>query len=967
MAVEAEPMDAATPLPTGTVTFLFTDIEGSTRLWEQYPAAMDLALARHDALAADLIRQYGGTLVKHRGEGDSLFAVFPRAMDAVGAAAELQQALVAESWPDAVPLHVRIALQTGDAVVRDGDYFGPAVNRCARLRAAAHGGQVLLSAATQELVRDQLPEGVRLRDLGECRLRDLARPEHLFQLLAPDLPGDFPPLQSLAARPNNLPLQPTPLLGREREAAAVRDLLRRLDVRLVTLTGPGGTGKTRLGLQVAADLLDEFPDGVFFVDLAPIRDPDLVATTIAQVLGVQAGEPRPGREADSGGGRSPGGGQPLLEALKAYLREKQLLLLMDNFEQVIAAAPAAAELLSSGRGLKVLVTSREVLRLRGEQEYPVPPLPVPDLKRLPPLETLSQYAAVALFLQRAVSARPDFTVTNVNAPAVAEICARLEGLPLAIELAAVRVKLFAPEALLSRLGSRLRVLTGGARDLPARQQTLRDAIGWSYDLLDESEQRLFRRLCAFVGGCTLEAAEGVCADPVVSSQPPVVSEDEGLPSLTTAYCLLPTDPVLEGIGSLVDKSLLRQEEGAGGEVRFRMLETIREYGLERLEVSGEADAIRTQHAAFFLALAEQAEQGSLGLDRLEREHDNLRAALAWSEAAGQSEAGLRLGGALWRFWAMRGYEGEGREHLAGLLALPVAQACTAARAKALRGAGHLAYDQGDNGAARGLFEEALAIFRELGDQEGIANSLHVLGYIARDRGENGAARALFEEALAIFRELDDEGNIAWSLYSLGFLVQDQGNDGAARVLFEKALTICRERENKESTDWWTMLHGHLLLELGDYAGARSRYEEGLALRRARGDTYVIGWALLQLGNAAWLQGEPVVTQSHAVEALGLFQAMGHTASILDALESLAEAALAQGRKVRSARLLGAVAALRDALGQPGPGWWHRPRARIAEAAHAALGDERFAAAWAAGRALSLEEAMAFALDETTEG
>jgi predicted ATPase/class 3 adenylate cyclase len=554
-------LDTATSTPTGTVTFLLTDIEGSTHLWEQHPEAMAAALARHDALAAALIQTHGGTLVKHRGEGDSLFAVFARVGDAVAAAAELQRALGAEAWPNTIPLRVRIALHTGDALLRDGDYFGPAVNRCARLRAAAHGGQVLLSAATQELVREQLPEGVHLRDLGECRLRDLTRPEQVFQLLAPYLPGDFPSLRTLDARPNNLPLQPTPLLGRERETAAVQGLLRRLDLRLVTLTGPGGTGKTRLGLQVAANLLDDFPDGVFFVDLAPIRDPDLVLSTIAQVLGVQES-----------------GGQPLLEALKAYLREKQILLLLDNFEQVIAAAPTVGELLSTCRGLKVLVTSREALRLRGEQEFPVPPLPVPDPKHLPPVEALCDYASVALFVQRAASARPDFGLTPENAAAVAEICQRLDGLPLAIELAAARVKLFGAEALLARLGSRLKVLTGGARDLPARQQTLRNTITWSYDLLEANEQRLFRRLSVFGGGWTVDAVEAVCN----------AEGDLGL-------------DVLDGIVSLAERSLLQQlGEDAEGEPRFAMLETLREFGLECLESSGEAQAIRQRHANFFL-------------------------------------------------------------------------------------------------------------------------------------------------------------------------------------------------------------------------------------------------------------------------------------------------------------------------------------------------------------------------------
>jgi predicted ATPase/class 3 adenylate cyclase len=508
-----------TPHPSGTVTFLFTDIEGSTRLWEEQPEAMREALARHDALLRDAINAHGGVVFKTM--GDQFCAAFTTAPAALAAALAAQRDLSGEGaplvgalpdtglmgalpgtegHPRGVPLRVRMALHTGAAEAREGDYLGPPLNRVARLLEAGHGGQVLLSQSTFDLARDHLPEGVSLRDLGEHRLRDLARPERIFQPVAPDLPADFPPLSTLDARPHNLPAQVTPLIGREKEVAAGQHVLRQEAVRLVTLTGAGGTGKTRLGLQVAAELLDQFSAGVFFVALAPISDPGLVASAIAQTLGV--------REL---------GGTPLLESLKAHLRDQQLLLLLDNFEHLLAAAPLVAELLAAAPRLKVLLTSRAVLHLRGEKEFPVPPLALPDPKHLPPVgadlvSALSQYAAVELFIQRALDVKPEFVVTNENAPAVAEICVRLDGLPLAIELAAARIKLFPPEALLARLGSRLTLLTGGARDLPARQRTLRDAIAWSYDLLGESEQRLFRRLAVFVGGCTPEAAEAVCAD-----------------------------------------------------------------------------------------------------------------------------------------------------------------------------------------------------------------------------------------------------------------------------------------------------------------------------------------------------------------------------------------------------------------------------------------------------------------------
>jgi predicted ATPase len=437
-----------------------------------------------------------------------------------------------------------MAVHTGTVEERGGDYFGPTLNRVARLLSAGHGGQVLLSLSTEELVRDRLPLGIGLRDLGVRRLKDLFGPEHVFQLTAPGLPASFPPLKTLDVRLNNLPIQPTPLLGREREVAEIAGLLRREDVRLLTLTGTGGTGKTRLALQSAAEMIDEFEDGVFFVALSPVSDPHLVASALAGALSV-----------------SESAGRALKEDLRNFLSNKELLLVLDNFEQVVDAAPLVGELLSACPGLKVLGTSRTSLRIYGEHEYAVRPLELPDPDHLPPIETLREYEAIRLFTERAHAANTDFSLTEENAPAVAEICARLDGLPLAIELAAARVKLLSPQAMCSRLSNPLKFLTGGARDLPERQRTLRGAIAWSHALLDEGEQALFARLSVFSGGCALEAVEAVCD-----------GEDD-----------LPVD-IFEGLSSLVDKSMLRQEEGIEEEPRFVMLETIREYARERLEV-----------------------------------------------------------------------------------------------------------------------------------------------------------------------------------------------------------------------------------------------------------------------------------------------------------------------------------------------------------------------------------------------
>jgi predicted ATPase/class 3 adenylate cyclase len=612
-------------LPSGTVTFLFTDVEGSTARWEQQPEVMRPALARHDALLRASIQEHDGHVVKTM--GDAFHAVFVRAPDAVAAALDAQRRLQAEPWGETGPLRVRMALHTGAAEERDGDYYGPPLNRAARLLGIGHGGQILLSEVTAALARDDLPAGATLDDLGTHRLKDLTRPERVFQVAGPELAAVDRPLASLDARPHNLPVQTTPLIGREQAGAAVQAMLLRDDVRLVTLTGPGGTGKTRLSLQVAAEVLDRFEHGAFFVELAPISDPGLVVSAIAQALGVQGAA-----------------GRSLLDVLVDALRGRELLLVLDNFEQVLPAATEVDALLRACPRLTVLVTSRAALQLRGEHEFPVPPLALPLTGQASSPAALSQYAAVALFIERATAVKPDFTVTNQNAPAIAEICVRLDGLPLAIELAAARIRLLSPEAMLARLGHGLALLTGGPRDLPARQQTLRGAIAWSYDLLDDAEQRLFRRLGVFVGGCTIESAEGI-GD---------LDESLGL-------------DVLDSISPLVAGSLVRQQEQPDGEPRFSMLETIREYALERLEESGEAPLVRRRHGEHFLALIEEAAphlirlEGATWMDRLQLEHDNLRAALGWGSAAPDTaDLMARVAGPFWWFWWMSGHLTEGR-------------------------------------------------------------------------------------------------------------------------------------------------------------------------------------------------------------------------------------------------------------------------------------------------------------------
>ncbi len=783
-------------LPRGTVTLLFTDIEGSTRLLqclgERYPDV----LAECRGLLRAAFHQHHGHEVDT--QGDAFFVAFTRATGAISAAVDAQRALASHPWPEGAAVRVRMGLHTGEPSLTSEGYVGLDVHRAARIMSAGHGGQVLLSQTTRDLVEHDLPGGVSLQDLGAHRLKDLQHKSHLFQLVMVGLPADFPPPKTLDSHPNNLPIQPTSLIGREKEVATVQHLLRREDVRLLTLTGPGGIGKTRLGLQVAAELADQYPDGVFLVSLAPVSESAQVVPAITQTLGI-----------------SEAGGQPLLALLKTALKDKHLLLLLDNFEQVITAAVQVAELLTACPKLKIIVTSRVVLHVQTEHEFAVPPLSLPDPKRLPDLGALSQYEAVALFIQRAQAVKANFAVTNANAPAVAAICARLDGLPLAIELAAARAKFFAPSALLSRLEQGLAMLTGGARDLPVRQQTLQGTIAWSYDLLTPEQQQLFRRLAVFVNGCTWEAAEVVCR---------AAGELEG--------------DVLDGLLSLVDKSLLRQEESAEGEPRFWMLQLLREFGLEALASAGETEPTRQAHAEYYLRLSEEAEpelrstHQAFWFDRVEAEHENLRAALRWSLEREKVEMGLRLAGALRWFWMGRSYLSEGRMWLTSLLGRALGIESTHLRAKALAGASGLAWLQGDYPAARALGEESVTLCRELEDKRELAFSLTWLAFTSGSQGDPKTASVLAEESVTLYRQLENRWGVAFALFCLANATHS----------------------------------------LHDYSLARSYYEEGLALIRALGDKWIEALILGSLGVAAFAQGDDAVAHPLLEEGVVLLRA-----------------------------------------------------------------------------------------------
>lgn len=795
------------------------------------------------------------------------------------------------------------------------------------------------------------------------------------KLTAPGYPSSY-----------NVPIPLTPLIGREREVAAASDLLKRPEVRLVTLLGPGGVGKTHLGLQIASDLLDDFIDGVCFVPLASIRDPDLVVSTIAQELGL--------KEAQD---------EALLDLMKAYLRHKHLLLILDNFEQVVPAAPRLSELLAACPGLTALVTSRAVLHIHGEHEFPVSPLALPDLKHTSTSETLAQNPSVALFRERVQAARPDFQITNANVRTIAEICVQLEGLPLAIELAAARVKLLSPQALLERLEHRLPVLTSRAQDTPARQQTLHATIEWSDRLLDAREQRLFRGLSVFSGGATLQAVEAVCTDPGAWGS---------------------AGQTLDDVASLIDKSLLQAtDQGGGGEQRFTMLEVIREYGLEHLATSGEEQAIRQAHARYYMKLAEEAAQEIRGprqaawLERLEREHDNLRAALSWSlaeaedGAAGKDgkedrlEIALRLCQALKGFWQIHGHYSEGRSILEHALAASEGMKTTL-RAQALIDTAMLVNMQGDTARAAVLAEESLALYRELGDQEGIALALYQLGHVAWLKGDVVRATALLTETLELSRALSDTISVAYAFYSLAGLAnirgqydramnlyedalalfQQEGNKrGVAlallqlanlhfilqgdsmriRSLLEEGLAFCHEIGDKDGIAIHHYFSGQIALSQGDVTTARWLLEESLTLFREMGDRERIARGLIGLAKLEAQQGNYPAAQTLSEESLSLARGGRHLLNIAAGLESLAHVAAAQGaaassptRTLWAARLWGAAAALRDRLEAPFPLVERATYESSVEAVRTLLGPEAFARAWAEGRSMSPEQALA---------
>jgi predicted ATPase/class 3 adenylate cyclase len=821
--------------PSGTVTFLFTDIEGSTKLAREHPESWEVLRARHHAILQSAIQSHNGYIFQII--GDAFCAAFHTADGALRAAAKSQIDLYTENWGNS-PVKVRMGIHTGKAEVRpDGEYHGYlAMSRVQRLMSAGHGGQVLISAATQELLLEELPEEVSLRDLGERRLKDLIRPEHIYQLVVPGLPLEFPPLKTLDFYRHNLPVQRTSFIGRQKEMEQIKQALR--DHRLVTLTGSGGAGKTRLSLQVAADLLDQFPEGIWFVELSAITNSELIPKTILSASGVMEQQ-----------------GRTVLQQLTDYMREKQLLLILDNCEHLIeACAKLTDDLLTHSHSLKILATSREALGVTGEASWHVLSLSLPDVHHLPALEQLTQYEAVQLFIERATLVQPNFMVKNDNAAFLAQICSRLDGIPLAIELAASRVKVLSIDQIAARLDDRFRLLTGGARTAMPRQQTLRATIDWSYDLLSKHEQAVLRSLAVFSGGWTLEAAEQIC----------IWDGNEW--------------DTLDLITRLVDKSLVTMYESLGN-TRYRLLESTRQYALEKLIQSGEDQIARNYHFAYFLQLAEDAESQLIGpdqaqwLNHLEREHDNFRSALEWSIKERKGEEALQMAGALGLFWLKHSHFSEGRRWLGNILGGNWSTS-DQARVKAWRWAGCMAFAQEDVVETRRIFTQNLEREQALGDQWGVAFSLHMLANTHDVEGDVEKVRELHTKSIALSRESDATWVLALAQFSLGYSEQAQGNLALAEELYKESLNHSRRLGEKWAMHMVLSNLGYLMCSKGDLLAAKRIFLEALDLSKELGNKDGMSTVLIGIAGVLETEGEYIASAKLQGAAISIEREIG---------------------------------------------------------------------------------------------
>lgn len=867
----------AVALPIGTVTFLFTDIEGSTRLLQSLDDRYSDALALHSRIIRSAIAQFGGVEVST--EGDSFFVSFISAADAVAAAVASQQALQTALWPPEGTIRVRMGLHTGEGIRGGENYVGLDVNRAARIAAAGHGGQILISSTTRSLVGERVPDGAVLRYLGEHRLKDLSQPEQLWQLSLADGLDEFPSLRSQVS--TNLPVQLTSFVGRRNEVTELVELVSK--ERLLTLTGPGGTGKSRLSIQVGKTASDRFRDGVYFVPLAAIKEPDLVFSAISTALAIPSASGRP------------------QDRIEEFLAFRNVLLILDNFEQVLEAGPGVVELIGRASETHVMVTSRAPLRVSGEQEFPVPPLALPDpTSQLS--ESLLDLESVALFVDRAQAVKPDFRLESENASAVAQIVAQLDGLPLAIELAAARIKVLSPQAMVSRLHNRLALLTGGARDLPARQQTLRDTIAWSHDLLDQPAQRLFWAFGVFRGGVEIAQVEHVVA--------PLVEGD-----------------VLVSLAQLVDHSLVRQSE-AFGEARFWMLETIREFAVDRLVESGLLESVERDHANVFTDLAEQAAphltkvDQKQWLDRLEREHDNMRAALTWAIDHQEADLALRLGSALWRFWQIRGHIDEGVERMLSVLNLTDGD--PRYRSRALEAAGGLAWWHASMDDAKRFYLQALQLEEGLGDDGRIANALYNYGLARAVGGDPDDGISLLNRALAIYTDAGDDLGVASVEWGLG-----------------TAISITRS----------------------NYEEALVHFQRALEGFQQMNEAFMLGWSHRMVGLMHARLGDSGTARSHFRSALDIFAPVPDVPGIVMGLRDFAESAIKEGRTDRALTLVGAMASLERRSGSLLTTAFYVNQMQGLDIAVAEVGSDRAEGLYELGRAFTLEEAIQFAIED----
>jgi predicted ATPase/class 3 adenylate cyclase len=882
--------------PSGAITLLFTDIEGSTKLLQRSGDRYPQLLAEHRRLLRAAFEAHRGYEVDT--EGDAFFVTFASADDAAAAAVAGQRSLAAHRWPEGHRVTVRMGLHSGEPRLIDGAYVGLDVHRGARVMSAGHGGQILLSHST----RRQLSDSWAVVDLGEHRLKDLLQPEPLHQLNVDGLPCEFPALKTLGNQPTNLPTQPNPLIGRQAELGDVTSLIRGDDVRLLTLTGPGGTGKTRLALQSGAELLDDFRSGVFFVSLAPVTQEELLLETVARTLAVKeiAGE-------DIG------------TTLKSYLADKGMLLILDNLEQIVGGSPAIAEMLDAAPDVHVLATSRERLKLTAERVYEVPPL--------------ADDEAVTLFVTRARAAASDFAVDG-NADVVVTLCRRLEGLPLALELAAARAAVLSPRALLARLDERLSLLTGGPRDADERQRTLLNTIEWSYELLDEPEQRLFRDLSVFVDGCRLDGAVAV----------------SGLDELQA----------LDLLQSLLDKSLIRRRLDADRESRYWMLETIREYAAELAAAAGMDKVLAERHGRHFLELAEHVapelwrQVAEVWLPRLDAEGANIRHALDWALGQEDFELAYRLAVALYPYWELRGRHGEARAWMGRVLERD-GEPAPDLRAKALVGLGRATAFQGDRAEALVVLEEAVQLSRELGDDEGVGRCLGFIGHTYLFRGDYEKAAAVLDEGIQLARRSGDPRSIQRALHNAAGCAIDLGDFARAQAMYQESLDLALGLGLSISVGNSLTLLGCTYLLAGDYEAAEAELRRAVEVFAALGDTVYTQIAFRYQGLLALMRGRPDEAEPLLLASLAAGRDQAPHQDLVGWVENLAATADAKGDTSRAAILWGATDAVYE-----GPDYAVLEESRqIRERFRSELFETD---AWARGHGMTLDQAIDFALD-----